>query len=287
MKNVLFLCVANSARSQMAEGLARKILGPDYTIQSAGSKPAFVHPMALKALAEIDINGQEQFSKSVQEIDLKKIDLIITLCADEVCPIVPGQVQRLHWPLSDPAAPQADEQAQLEQFRQIRDQIKGRLELLKIAFEFKPETALNPAEFHCSIRSKDLPVSVAFYSQLLGAPPKEWTHRYAIFYRPELQVNFVIVVNDGIKLHHDTLYHLGVGVTDKESVIDAEDKARNAGWSIHKPTRTTWRGTPLHELWLKDPDGNLIEIYARLTAEELAKMPEDKEPVFLTETSHA
>lgn len=286
MKNILFLCVANSARSQMAEGLARKILGPDYTIQSAGSKPAFVHPLALQVLAEIEIDGQAQFSKSVQEIDLKKIDLIITLCADEVCPIVPGQVERLHWPLSDPASPQEDVQAQLEQFRQVRAQLKGRLELLKIALEFKPETAFKPTEFHCSIRSQDLATSVAFYSQLLGAPPKEWTHRYAIFYRPELQVNFVILVGDGMELHHDTLYHLGVGVADKQSVIDTERKAKNAGWPIYKPARTTWRGTPLHELWLKDPDGNLIEIYARLTSEELAQMPEDKAPLFLTRTTH-
>ena len=286
MKNILFLCVYNSVRSQMAEGLARKILGPNYIIQSAGSQPAFVHPMALKALAEIDIDGQSQFSKSVQEIDLEKIDLIITLCTDEVCPVVPGQVQRLHWPLSDPTAPQADELDQLEQFRQVREQIKGRLELLKVALELKPEIALSPAEFHCSIRSKHLPESVAFYSFLLGASPKEWTHRYAVFYRPELQVNFVILVDDGMELHHDTLYHLGVGVADKQSVIDAEGKARDAGWSIHKPARTTWRGTPLHELWLKDPDGNLIEVYARLNAEELAQMPEDKEPLFLTKPLH-
>lgn len=286
MNNILFLCVANSARSQLAEGLARQMFGPEYTFQSAGSNPAFVHPMALQVLAEMDIDGQAQFSKSVQEIDLKKIDLIITLCADEVCPVVSSQVQRLHWPLSDPAAPQQDEPSQLAQFREVREQTKGRLELLKIVLAFEPDNALNPMEFHTSIRSKDLPASVGFYSLLLGAPPKAWTHRYAIFYRPELQVNFVIVVDDGMTLHHDTLYHLGVGVGDKQSVIEAESKARKAGAMIHKPARTTWRGTPLHELWLKDPDGNLIEIYARLTAEEWLQMPEDKEPVFLTEASH-
>lgn len=286
MKNILFLCVANSARSQMAEGLAKKILGPDYFIQSAGSNPAFVHPMALQALAELGIEGKRQFSKSVQEIQLEKVDLIITLCAEEVCPVVPGQLQRLHWPLNDPAAPLENDEKQLAQFCQIRDQIKGRLDLLKIALEFEEESAINPEEFHCSIRSKDLPSSVAFYSQLLGAPPKEWTHRYAIFHRPKLQVNFVILRDDGMELKHDTPYHLGVGVKNKLSVIDAENKAKNAGWKIHKPARTTWRGTPLHELWLKDPDGNLIEIYARLTSEELAQMPEDKESIFLTELAH-
>lgn len=244
MKNMLFLCVANSARSQMAEGLARKLFGSDYRVQSAGSKPTFVHPMAQQVLSEIDIDTQEQRSKTVQDIDLTQVDLIITLCAEEICPAAPGKAQRLHWPLTDPAAPQDNKESQREQFRQIRDQIQGRLEFLKITLEFQPEMAIHPEEFHCSIRSKDLPASVRFYAQLLGAPPREWTDRYAIFYRPELQVNFVILVDDGIELHHDTLYHLGVGVKDK-------------------PARTTLRGTPLHELWLKDPDGNMIEIYAR------------------------
>ncbi|MBF2053363.1 MAG: VOC family protein [Candidatus Sericytochromatia bacterium] len=142
---------------------------------------------------------------------------------------------------------------------------------------------LQPAEFHLSIRSQDLPASVAFYSSLLGAAPKEWTHRYAIFHRPELQLNFVILVDDGLSLHQDTLYHLGIGVADRAAVIAAEHHARGLGWPIVKPARTTWRGTPLHELWLQDPDGNAIEIYARLSPAELAQMPADQAPVFLTE----
>lgn len=284
MKNILFLCVANSARSQMAEGLARQILGPDYTIQSAGSSPAFVHPMALVALSEVGIDASTQHSKSVQDIDLEAVDAVITLCAEEICPVVSRgsrisePLKRFHWPLSDPA--------HLVQFRQVREQIKGRLEILKISLEFKTEEALQPDEFHCSIRSKDLSASVRFYAQLLGAAPKEWTHRYAIFHQPALQVNFVILVDDGIELHHDTLYHLGVGLPHKQAVIEAQHLAEKSLWTLHKPARTTWRGTPLHELWLKDPDGNLVEIYARLTAEELAQMPVDQQPVFLTETSY-
>lgn len=283
MKNILFLCVANSARSQMAEGIARKILGSNYTIQSAGSSPAFVHPMALRVLSELDIDAQAHYSKSVQSLDLSNIDLVITLCAEEVCPITPGEQQRLHWPLSDPANSGDNETAQLEAFRYIRDQIKMRLKLLKTTLEFKPESALQPTEFHCSIRSKNLPASVQFYASLLGAPPKEWTHRYAVFYRPELQVNFVITVDDGMTLHHDTLYHLGIGLADKQAVIAAENLARVSQCVIHKPARTTWKGTPLHELWLIDPDGNWVEIYARLSDAELADMPEDQEAVFLTE----
>lgn len=281
MQRILFLCVANSARSQMAEGLARQILGPDYTIQSAGSKPSFVHPLAIQALSERGIETAVQSSKSVQEIDLTQVDLIITLCAEEICPVAPGKMQRMHWPLSDPAAPAESEAAQLDSFRKIRDQIAGRLAVLKASLDVKE--FLKPEEFHLSLRTNDLPASVAFYSSLLGAPPKEWTHRYAIFYRPELQVNFVILVNDGLELHQDTLYHLGVGVKDRQAVIEAEALAQRHKWPIHKPARTTWQGTPLHELWLKDPDCNLVEIYARLNPDELLAMPMDKSPVYLTQ----
>jgi len=76
--NILFLCVANSARSQMAEGLAKNILGNTYNVFSAGSKPAFVHPLAIKVMAEINIDISKQFSKSISSIDFSKIDMIIT-----------------------------------------------------------------------------------------------------------------------------------------------------------------------------------------------------------------
>lgn len=131
MKRILFLCVANSARSQMAEGLARQILGPDYTIQSAGSKPAFVHPLAIQALSELGINTAQHSSKSVQEIDLNHVDLVITLCAEEVCPVTAGPLQRMHWPLPDPAAPTESEEVQWARFRQVRDDLTVRLQTLK------------------------------------------------------------------------------------------------------------------------------------------------------------
>ena len=96
-----------------------------------------------------------------------------------------------------------------------------------------------------------------------------------------LHTNFVLLVADGKALHQDTLYHLGIEVDGKDAVIEAHRRAAAAGWPIHKPARTTWHGTPLHELWLMDPGGNLVEIYARLTDAELAEMPADKEPVWL------
>lgn len=140
-------------------------------------------------------------------------------------------------------------------------------------------------EFHGSVRVSNLPASTGFYAWLLDAWPKEWTHRYATFIRPDLNLNFVLLVSDGKTLHQDTLYHLGIGVADRQAVIDAYHQALAFGAQIEKPPRTTWKGTPLHELWLKDPDGNLIEIYARLTDAELADKPADDSPVFLVQDS--
>jgi arsenate reductase len=133
MRNIAFLCVANSARSQMAEGLARQMLGPDVNVMSAGSRPTSVNPHAVEAMAEIGIDISAQQSKSVDDIDTDNLDLVITLCADEVCPILPGKVERLHWPLSDPA--NADPSLSIEQvrerFRVARDEIKNRIDGLK------------------------------------------------------------------------------------------------------------------------------------------------------------
>lgn len=277
--SLLFLCVANSARSQMAEGLARRLLGPRFTVRSAGSVPSEVNPFAIEVMREVGIDLTTHRSKSVESIDPRTVDTVVTLCAEEVCPIFLGRARRLHWPIPDPASkdPSLSHDAMLDRFRTARDQIRGRLEVLAALYDRPPGP--EPREFHASVRVRDLARSTRFYAWLLGAEPKEWTHRYAIFVRPELQTNFVLLVSDGKELHHDTLYHLGIAVVDKAAVVRTHQLAKSADIPIHKPPRTTWRGTPLHELWLEDPDGNLVEVYARLTPEERAEMPANLEPV--------
>src|SRR5262245_27930312 len=109
----------------MAEGLARSLFGDRAVIQSAGSSPAFVHSRAIAALAELGIDIKSHKSKSVSTIDFATVDLVITLCADEVCPVVPARVEKLHWPLTDPAgAPPAIMDAR---FRDTRDELTRRL----------------------------------------------------------------------------------------------------------------------------------------------------------------
>ncbi len=279
--SILFLCVANSARSQMAEGLARDLFGDDVLIQSAGSSPSRVNPFAIEAMAELDIDLSGHASTSVDEVDPDGVDLVITLCAEEVCPAFLGEAARLHWPLQDPDRGDEDltDAERLEFFRAARDQIRGRLEVLASLRD--APSGLDPQEFHASIRVPALGEAARFYTWLLGVSPRAWTHRYVTFVSEALSTNFVLLVADDHTLHHDTLYHLGVDLGSKQAVIDAHRRADEAGWTIHKPARTTWRGTPLHELWLKDPGGNLVEVYARLTDAELQEMPEDKAPTFL------
>ena len=137
-RGILFLCVANSARSQMAEGLARLVLGGAVPVQSAGSEPSQVNPYALEVMNELGVDLSAQHSKSVHSIDPATVGIVITLCAEEVCPVFLGKARRLHWPIPDPASndPTIPRAAMLARFRQARDDIRARLE------QFAPEVAV-------------------------------------------------------------------------------------------------------------------------------------------------
>lgn len=130
--NILFMCVANSARSQMAEGLAKNILGDKVWVESAGSEPKTVNPFALEVMNEIGIDLSRQFSKSYEHLSPKFVvglDYIITLCVEEVCPMMAApRAQRLHWGFVDPANAKLTAEDQLTLFREIRDGIKEKIE---------------------------------------------------------------------------------------------------------------------------------------------------------------
>ena len=134
VKTVLFLCVANSARSQMAEGLARAVFPESTTVLSAGSQPTMVNPLAIEVMGELGIDLTRHRSKSVTEIDPGSVDVVITLCADEICPVVPGSVAKHHWPFEDPAAASGGEAERREAFRRVRDQIRERLQAFAADF---------------------------------------------------------------------------------------------------------------------------------------------------------
>jgi protein-tyrosine-phosphatase len=126
-RHILFLCVANSARSQLAEGIARSLAPVGVTISSAGSEPGVLNPLAVRALAELGLGSAGQRSKGVDEVAADTVDAVITLCAEEVCPAWLGPAHRVHWGLPDPASAAGGEEARLDAFRQVRDELRLRL----------------------------------------------------------------------------------------------------------------------------------------------------------------
>jgi len=129
-RHILFLCVANSARSQMAEGIARSLAPQGVKVSSAGSSPSSVRPEAIQVLKEIGIDISGHRSKGLDSIDAASVDTVITLCAEEVCPVFLGKAHRIHWGLPDPAGVAGTEEIRLNAFRSVRDELRLRLKVL-------------------------------------------------------------------------------------------------------------------------------------------------------------
>ena len=125
---ILVLCTGNSCRSHLAEGILREALGAGYRVASAGSKPAgYVHPLAIRVMAEIGIDLSSHTSKHADEFLDQGVETVITVCgnADQACPLYPGLVNRHHFPFDDPAHATGTEEEQLAVFRRVRDEIKA------------------------------------------------------------------------------------------------------------------------------------------------------------------
>ena len=125
--NILFLCVGNSARSQIAEGLAKSMMGPEYNIQSAGSQPSgSVHKNAISTMKEIGIDISDYESKSLEDLDMDFINdivYIITLCAEEFCPTLNNKAKKIHWVNEDPDNDSYSDQQLEKEFRRTRENI--------------------------------------------------------------------------------------------------------------------------------------------------------------------
>jgi len=139
MRGILFLCVANSARSQMAEGIARSLILPGVKIWSAGSRPTSVRPEAIAVPQEIGIDISGHRSKSITEIPSSEVDTVITLCGEEECPVFLGNARRLHWGLPDPAAAVGSEAERLAAFKEVRNKL----------LRFIKEFFMNPSKSSC------------------------------------------------------------------------------------------------------------------------------------------
>ncbi len=127
---VMFLCIGNACRSQMAEGLARELGKGLIEPFSAGLLAAGVHPQAMAVMKEIGIDISKQKSKRIDERVLMNMDIIVTLCTDaeESCPLTPSQIQRFHWPIEDPINAIGTAEEVMKDFRRARDEIRAKME---------------------------------------------------------------------------------------------------------------------------------------------------------------
>ena len=131
-QRVLFLCTGNSARSQMAEGWLRELVGDRFEVFSAGTDPKeSVHPLAVQVMAEVGVDIAQQRPESLQQYLGQPWDSIITVCdrANETCPIFPGDHERIHWSFEDPAAATGSELQRRAVFRRVRDEVLQRIRL--------------------------------------------------------------------------------------------------------------------------------------------------------------
>ena len=136
-KRVLFLCTGNSARSQMAEGLLRRLAGDKFDVFSAGTHPKGMNPYSVEAMNELGIDISQQKSKDVGVYGNEKFDYVITVCdhAREVCPIFPHATTQLHWSFEDPAEATGTEEHRLSVFRAIRNKIAESVRSLVEAYD--------------------------------------------------------------------------------------------------------------------------------------------------------
>lgn len=128
-KTIYFLCTGNSCRSQMAEGWAKKYLGKEWNVYSAGIEAHGLNPNAVKAMKEVGIDISNQASEIIDAEILNHADLVVTLCGDarDKCPVTPPHVKREHWGLDDPAKAEGTDEEKWAVFQRVRDEIGERI----------------------------------------------------------------------------------------------------------------------------------------------------------------
>ncbi len=125
MKSVLFICTHNSARSQMAEGLVNALYSKVLTASSAGTKPGAIHPLAVRVMAELDIDISDQYSKGIDVFEGQTFDYVVMVCSNaaETCPFFPGGKEQIHHAFDDPSEAEGSEEERLLAFRKSRNRI--------------------------------------------------------------------------------------------------------------------------------------------------------------------
>ena len=136
-EKIIFICTANACRSQIAEGIMRKLAGDKFDVFSAGSNPSLVHPMSIKVMKEIGIDIASHTSDPISKFLSKNTNIVVTVCdnADKVCPVFPGKVERIHWSIKDPFKGWNSHPDDLVNFRKTREDLTARIKnLIKSRF---------------------------------------------------------------------------------------------------------------------------------------------------------
>ena len=136
-EKIIFICTGNACRSQIAEGVMRKLAGDKFDVFSAGSHPSLVHPMSIKVMKEIGIDITPHTSDPILNFLSKNINIVVTVCdnADKVCPVFPGRVERIHWSIKDPFKGWNSHPDDLVNFRKTREDLTARIKnLIKSRF---------------------------------------------------------------------------------------------------------------------------------------------------------
>ena len=136
-EKIIFICTGNACRSQIAEGVMRKLAGDKFDVFSAGSHPSLVHPMSIKVMKEIGIDITSHTSDPILNFLSKNINIVVTVCdnADKECPVFPGEVERIHWSIKDPFKGWNSHPDDLVNFRKTREDLTARIKnLIKSRF---------------------------------------------------------------------------------------------------------------------------------------------------------
>ena len=131
-KKIIFICTANACRSQIAEGITRHLAGDKFDVYSAGSYSTKVHPMSIKVMKEVGVDITSQNSDPISKFLNENIDIAITVCnnANEVCPVFPAKVERIHWDIEDPFKGWTSDSDDLINFRKTREDLTERIKNL-------------------------------------------------------------------------------------------------------------------------------------------------------------
>ena len=136
-EKIIFICTGNACRSQIAEGVMRKLVGEKFDVFSAGSHPSLVHPMSIKVMKEVGIDITSHTSDPILNFLSKNINIVVTVCdnADRECPVFPGKVERVHWSIKDPLKGWNSHPDDLVNFRKTREDLTAKIKnLIKSRF---------------------------------------------------------------------------------------------------------------------------------------------------------